>query len=1013
MAQRFSTISPQRKYCSCAARRGLVLFISFLIALLLTWIQAGSPAFSAGKEAQAQAGVGGSVQADQEVRQIEPGKAIERELAGGQSHSYQITLAAGQYLNLLIEQRGIDVVVKVFGLDGKQITEFDSEIRAQGQEIVSLVAEEAGSYRLNVVATQKDVPAGRYVIREIVLRDATEKDRALEKARRLDTEFLRLHSLGKYDEAHTPALRALEIREKAREPYHPDIAESLNNLALIYFYKGDYAQAEPLYQRALSIMEKGSEPNHLNVAILLDNLALIYLDKGDYAKAESFFLRALSIKEKSLESYHPQVARSLGFLANTYNLKGDYIKAKQVFQRLLSLAEKKLGTAHPGIAQVRTLITKIYEDLDINYFLELEPVILRGLSSKEKELGLNHPEIALSLYSLALIYFYKGDYAKAEPLFLRTLSIWEKAHGAGHHFVASSLTALALLYRARGEIKQAATLQTRANEISERNLNRNLIAGSERQKLAYLALFATETNATLSLHNLSAPNEPQALNLAFTTLLRRKGRGLDAMTDTMAALRRNASPQTQSLIDQLVAVRSQLSALTLKEPGSAKPGAFQSRIKPLEEQAEKLEAELNTLSYEFRAQSQPVTLAAVQAALPNDCALVEFVVYTPQEPQPWKSKPARYLAYVLAAQGEPKWVDLGEAAPIDRAIDAWRNTLVSEKDKNGILKFKDAKPLARELDELVMRPVRGLTGKTQRLLISPDGLLNLIPFAALVDESGEYLVSKYLISYLTSGRDLMRLQISQQSKSDTLVVAEPVFGRIDPARISFQPLPATRDEAMEIKKMLPKASVLLREQATEAALKQAKAPRILHVATHGFFISDQKEALPAGTRGIFGEDLLRRSDLQLSNWAAKIKDPLLRSGLALAGANQGKSGDDDGLLTALEAAGLDLWGTKLVVLSACDTGVGEVRNGEGVQGLRRALVLAGSESQVMTLWPVSDVATRDLMIPYYRALRQGEGRGEALRQIQLQMLRSKDRRHPFYWAAFIQSGEWANLEGKR
>jgi len=135
--------------------------------------------------------------------------------------------------------------------------------------------------------------------------------------------------------------------------------------------------------------------------------------------------------------------------------------------------------------------------------------------------------------------------------------------------------------------------------------------------------------------------------------------------------------------------------------------------------------------------------------------------------------------------------------------------------------------------------------------------------------------------------------------------------------------------------------------------------------------------------------------------------------LALAGINQHKSGDDDGALTALEAAGMDLWGTKLVVLSACDTGVGEVKNGEGVYGLRRALVLAGSESQVMSLWKISDYVTRLLMTDYYTGLKQGQGRSEALRQVQLKMLRSKERRHPFYWASFIQSGEWANLDGQR
>src|SRR5262249_51745187 len=129
--------------------------------------------------------------------------------------------------------------------------------------------------------------------------------------------------------------------------------------------------------------------------------------------------------------------------------------------------------------------------------------------------------------------------------------------------------------------------------------------------------------------------------------------------------------------------------------------------------------------------------------------------------------------------------------------------------------------------------------------------------------------------------------------------------------------------------------------------------------------------------------------------------------------NHGGSEENDGVMTALEAANLNLWGTKLVTLSACETGLGDVKNGDGVYGLRRALVLAGSESQMMSLWAVSDAATRELMIAYYTRLKAGEGRSEALRQVQLEMLKNPNRRHPFFWAGFIQSGEWANLEGKR
>ena len=222
----------------------------------------------------------------------------------------------------------------------------------------------------------------------------------------------------------------------------------------------------------------------------------------------------------------------------------------------------------------------------------------------------------------------------------------------------------------------------------------------------------------------------------------------------------------------------------------------------------------------------------------------------------------------------------------------------------------------------------------------------------------------------------------------------------DLSEVYFTPLKRTTQEALTIKSLFAEANVLTGTQATESSLKKVSAPRILHIATHGFFLTDTVTASSQeGTRSI--------------STNIKIENPLLRSGLALAGANLHKSANDDGILTALEASGLNLWGTKLVTLSACDTGIGEVKNGEGVYGLRRAFVLAGAESLIMSLWPVDDYVTREMMIAYYKALKVGLGRGEALRQTQLKMLQRKSRMHPFYWASFIQSGEWANLEGKR
>jgi CHAT domain-containing protein len=227
----------------------------------------------------------------------------------------------------------------------------------------------------------------------------------------------------------------------------------------------------------------------------------------------------------------------------------------------------------------------------------------------------------------------------------------------------------------------------------------------------------------------------------------------------------------------------------------------------------------------------------------------------------------------------------------------------------------------------------------------------------------------------------------------------------DLSSVYFAPLAGTGEEARAIKSLFPDAHVLTGPRATKAALKQLDAPSILHIATHGFFLQKaERQAAQSPATAANGT--------RAASETAAIQNPLLRSGLALSGANLDKDVTDSGILTALEASNLNLWGTKLVTLSACDTGVGEVRS-EGVYGLRRAFFLAGAETLVMSLWPVSDYITREMMTGYYVGLKKGLGRGDALRQSQLAMLTRANRRHPFYWASFIQAGEWANLDGQR
>lgn len=321
-----------------------------------------------------------------------------------------------------------------------------------------------------------------------------------------------------------------------------------------------------------------------------------------------------------------------------------------------------------------------------------------------------------------------------------------------------------------------------------------------------------------------------------------------------------------------------------------------------------------------------------------------------------------------------------------------------------------------------MKPLHPHLGHAKQLLVSPDGALNLLPFAALLDETGEYLAQRVDITYLTSGRDLLQFVAESPSHSRAVVVADPDYGQsetmvahadtavevsrsvdLDRGGLSFTPLPGTAAEADTLKSLLKvnNENLLTQVQATEARLKQLHGPQILHIATHGFFLRDQAGPSPA----------LRTSGLSQDQTPLPLREnPLLRSGLALAGANARRSGDhDDGILTAAEVAQMDLHGTQLVVLSACETGLGDVENGEGVYGLRRALELAGAQTQVASLWKVADDATKDLMVDYYQRLLAGEGRSAALQEAQRTMLKSKTRSHPYYWAAFVPIGHWTPL----
>jgi CHAT domain-containing protein len=516
------------------------------------------------------------------------------------------------------------------------------------------------------------------------------------------------------------------------------------------------------------------------------------------------------------------------------------------------------------------------------------------------------------------------------------------------------------------------------------------------------------------------------------------------MTDTVQTLRSQLAdnPETKKLFDDWLDVRRRLANLIYGGQGKQKFEIYRKQIKQLQAEKEKLEEQVSVRSAEFRKEITPVELADIQTKIPTDAAMVEIVQYQPFNPKAKNNekqwdKP-HYAAVVLRNTGEPSWVDLGDAATIDQSVASFRRMLAfapatstNSKEDRGL----DVTPiegkrkiqleeLARTLDKQVMAPIRPLLGDARHLLLSPDGQLNLIPFEALKDEQNKYLVEKYAFSYLTTGRDLLRLETTAKQLTNPVVFADINYQQqetvvaanrgsesrrsTDFANLKFGSLAATSEEGEQIKKIFPDTNIITGTKATESAIKQLKTPSILHLATHGFFLPDKdiKPVSPA----------INQLNNQLNQpQYVNLENPLLRSGLALAGFNnrqnkQSNNNTEDGVLTALEVAGLNLRGTELVVLSACETGVGDVKTGDGVYGLRRALVIAGSQTQLLSLWKVADDGTKDLMVEYYQKIKAGKGRHEALREVQLEFLNSNtEYQHPYFWASFIPSGNWKRM----
>jgi len=848
---------------------------------------------------------------------------------------------------------------------------------------------------------------------------------------------------GKYAEAEPLYQRSLAIREKILGPNHPDVAGSLNNLALLYDDRGEYANAGPLYQRSLAICVKSLGPDHPHVATILSNLAKLYAAQGKYAEAEPLFKRSLAIREKSLGPNHPDVAVSLSNLASLYTDQRKHAEAEPLFKRSLAIREKSLGPDHPDVAESLNNLAGLYTAQ--GKYAEAEPLFKRSLAIYEKSLGPDHPLVATILNNLANLYREQGKYAEAEPLFKRSLAIYEKSLGPDHPLVATILNNLANLYREQDKYVKAELFFERDLQNLSRQFEYSFSYMSEKDRLEFLEQAELTFPEYFSLCVAFGEKDPALMGKMYDVLLWEKGLVGSSVAALRARVAATGDAEAVKLFDGLTVKKTELARLA-----TSRPDGWRQLRSHVDGEANELDQELARRVSSFAEQTRLARASwqDVQKALaPNDAA-VEFEKFQFHDGKKWTGQ-AYYVALVIRPGSQrPALVQLGEARLIEgESFSSYRAEVGS---RSLIQALPTTTPPWRSLYDSLWKPLEAPLGDTQRVYVSLDGALNEIPLGVLQGANGRRVMEKYDVRVVSSTRDLLRP--SHGARSNTaILVGNPRFLLSDeeqrtavnrlrgsenqgqanlltplapPSSLSggtlsrdltgrgmcnpppppggtLCPLPGTAAEVRSIGELLREkkwfVSSYQDEQALEEVVKSVASPRVLHLATHGFFLSDQQVEL--------GKSL---------SAGPSEEDPMLRSGLFFAGADRMLKGEppiegvENGVLTAYEATTLNLQGTELVVLSACETGRGHVQNGEGVFGLRRALQEAGAEAVLMSLWSVPDRETQELMTLFYKNWLSGIEKPEALRRAQLEERDRVKERYgrdlPYYWGAFILVG---------
>lgn len=812
---------------------------------------------------------------------------------------------------------------------------------------------------------------------------------------------------GEYTGAVASLEQAVRILEESEGARSPATGKTLTQLAFAIFSTGDLARARLTAERAISILDPLADSAAGDAQRVMGE---ILLELADYPSARAAQDRALQIFEKWYGPDSITVADDLVGIGNAARGVGDLERARDTTSRAVAIYEARLG---PENSRVGGSVDNLGQVLVLmKQWDAARACFQRALAIQTKALGPRNPWTANVLQGLAKVAAGTGHYAEAESLLNTNLEIWREQLGPAHPSTAVSLNLLAGVMAHRGERAAALKTALEAARIARDEIAYTVRSVDERQALKFAAHRSDALDTALSLIAAGASADAAAV---WDETIRSRALVLDEMAARNRSVRASRDPAAQVLIGEETRARSELARLAMQGKGSRTVEDWRKLLGEKRDAVYRADEALAAKSAAYRGlERERAGLEEVARALPAGTALVAYVRYNRIDfSAPGDASAPAYMAFVLKQGARyPQAAPIGPASRVDAQAANVRAEMARERDSEGHSERRNEasyRTAGEALRRTVWDPVARLLAGAAAVYVIPDGSLQLINLAALPTGTTQYLAEAGpLLHFLSAERDMVKSDAPRPRGSGLLAVGNPAYdtaatagapaamrsaleGCGDFARMRFDPLPGSAREIEELASIWKhegwNAETLTGSRATESTLrKDAAGKRVIHLATHGFFLEGRCQAA-----------------------ATLAENPLLRSGLALAAANRraaAREGSDDGILTAEEAASLDLAGTEWVVLSGCDTGIGDLAAGEGVLGLQRAFEEAGAGAVIASLWPVADEDATQWMATLYRShFVDGRGTAQAVRAAERSAIATRRAKslstHPFYWASFV------------